>query len=62
MEWFSWAFENWDTLAQGLLAVVGGFSLLATLTPNEADNKVLDMVYKLINTLGANFGKAKNGQ
>ena len=39
---------------------MGGFSVLATMTPNSADNKVVDMVMRIVNFLGANVGKAKN--
>ena len=51
---------NWDTLVQGLLMVVGGFALLATLTANKSDDKVVSWVLKAVNFLGANWGKSKN--
>jgi len=41
-------------------SVVGSFALIATLTPNETDDKVVNILLKVINFLGANFGKAKN--
>ena len=41
-------------------SVVGAFSLIATQTANTADNKVANILLKLINFLGANFGKAAN--
>lgn len=40
---------------------IGIAAAIATLTPNEADNKVVDGLLKIINVLGANVGKAKNG-
>lgn len=43
-----------------ILAAVGGFAMVATATPNESDNKLVDKVYKFINVLGANVGKAAN--
>ena len=52
--------ENWDTIGEIALQVVGIAALVATLTPTENDNKVINLISKLIHTLGANFGKAKN--
>lgn len=52
--------ENWDNIAAIALQVVGIAALVATMTPNEADNKIVDSISKIINLLGANFGKAKN--
>ena len=43
-----------------LIQVVGAFSLVAILTPNTSDNAIADFLFKLVNTLGANFGNAKN--
>jgi len=42
------------------LAIVGGFALLATKTPNKVDDRILQVVLDVINFLGANLGKAKN--
>ena len=42
------------------LAVFGGFSILAAITPNEADNKKVQAILNAINTLGMNVLKAKN--
>ena len=42
------------------LAVFGGFSILAAITPNEADNKKVQAILTAINTLGINILKAKN--
>ena len=33
---------------------------VATVTPNTSDNKVFDVLYKLINKLALNFGKSTN--
>ncbi len=60
MEWITWIGDNWEVLFQIVTSVVGAFALLATLTPNETDNKVMDIVVKAVNFIGANFGKAKN--
>ena len=42
------------------LAVFGGFSILAAIKPNEADNKKVQAILTAINTLGMNVLKAKN--
>ena len=42
------------------LAVFGGFSILAAITPNEADNKKVQAILTAINALGMNILKAKN--
>lgn len=41
-------------------SVVGTLALLATITPTTSDNELVAMLSKVINFLGANFGKAKN--
>lgn len=50
---------NWLVLAS---SIVGLFSVIATMTPNTADNRVADFLLRLINVLGANVGKAKNNE
>ena len=42
------------------LTVLGGFSVLAALTPNESDNKALKIILTTINAFGMNVLKAKN--
>ena len=52
-----------DFLVQWLpivTSVVGSFALIAALTPNKVDDKILQLIMDLINFLGANLGKAKN--
>lgn len=49
-----------NNIAQ-ILQVVGGFAAIATLTPNKADDKIVQMVLDAINTFGGNFGNSKNG-
>ncbi len=43
-----------------LLQIVGAFAVLATMTPNKTDDKIVQVVLDLVNFLGANTGKAKN--
>tara|TARA_Y100001963_G_C6681504_1_gene400071 strand:- start:674 stop:856 length:183 start_codon:yes stop_codon:yes gene_type:complete len=52
--------ENWSDILSAVTSIVGGFAILATLTPNDSDNKFFDALMKAINTLGGNFGNAKN--
>ena len=39
---------------------VGTFALIATITPNKSDDKIVDMILKVVNFLGGNLGKARN--
>ncbi|HIA11716.1 MAG TPA: hypothetical protein EYN69_06545 [Flavobacteriales bacterium] len=43
-----------------VVQVVGAFALIAALTPNSSDNSIADFLLRLVNTLGANLGKAAN--
>ena len=52
--------ENWDNIGAIALQVIGIAALVATMTTNKTDNKIVDALSKIINLLGANFGKAKN--
>jgi len=60
MEWIStvinWFITNLETVLQG----VGAFAILATLTPNKTDDKIVQWILTAVNFLGANLGKAKN--
>jgi len=57
-----WLAGNIDWLLESVLMVVGGFAVLATQTPNQTDDKILQTILSLINFLGANVGKAKNSE
>jgi len=48
-------------LIPAILQIVGGFAVIATLTPNTADDRILKFILDIVNFLGANIGKAKNG-
>ncbi len=56
MELMGWLSANWAVVLSG----VGFFSLVATVTPNTADDEIMAKILKAINFLGANLGKAKN--
>lgn len=58
---FDWLTQdNIENVLVVATSVIGTAAVIATMTPNEADNKVVDLLLKAINFLGANFGKAKN--
>jgi len=56
-----WVLGNTGNILDIILRVVGIFSVIATMTPNESDNKIADSLMKFINLLGGNFWKASNG-
>ena len=45
-----------------VIQTVGVFALVASKTANKSDDKIVDMILKVINFLGANFDKAKNSE
>jgi len=49
-----------NALIENAMIVVGAFATIATITPNKADDKIINLFLKAINFLGANFGKSKN--
>ena len=51
---------NWDTLLAIALQVCGAFALVATMTANRSDNAIADALLRLVNFLGANFGRSRN--
>jgi len=55
-----WIFENSSSLIDIALKIVGSFAVIASLTPNVTDNKIADVLLRIINTLGFNIGNAKN--
>lgn len=42
------------------LAVLGVASTVATMTPNKADDWIVQMLLNVVNVIGMNVGKAKN--
>lgn len=53
--------ENGPTILQLLTSFVGSFAIIATLTPNDADNRIVQVLLTIINKFGGNMGKASNG-
>ena len=60
MEWLTnaggWLVSNIETV----LSIVGFFALVATKTPNKADDKIVQLVLDGVNFLAGNVGKSKN--
>lgn len=47
-----WVTTNIGTVFTGVLMILGGFSVIAKLTPTQADDKIIDAILKVIHTLG----------
>ena len=60
MDIFQWITANWEQVIVAMSSIVGGFSIIATMTPNKTDNAIVDKMMRFVNFMGANFGKAKN--
>ena len=56
-----WLLANAGAVFQILTGIVGVAAVVATLTPNESDNEVIQKILDFVNLLGANFGNARNG-
>ena len=60
MQWLNDVLNFFQSYAEIIFAIIGVFSLIATKTPNKADDKIVQTILDLVNFLGMNFGKAKN--
>ena len=60
-EMISYVMENYMQIISAVGGIVGGFAVIASMTPNKSDDRVVQMILDMVNFLGANFGKAKNG-
>ena len=52
--------SNWQAWLAAATSVVGSAAIVATLTPNKSDDKIVQKILSIINFIGANVGKAKN--
>ena len=52
--------ERAPELLEAAMKIIGGFAVLATMTKNQTDNKVLNYILRAINFFGANLGRARN--
>jgi|TARA_R110000744_G_scaffold94771_1_gene183143 hypothetical protein len=55
-----WIIGNTGSILDIILQLVGAFSIISTMTPNDADNRIADNLLKFINLVGGNFGKSTN--
>tara|TARA_Y100000114_G_scaffold41456_1_gene36911 strand:+ start:550 stop:741 length:192 start_codon:yes stop_codon:yes gene_type:complete len=59
-EAFTWLSENKGEVIGILTGIVTVASLVATMTPNESDNKWVARANKVVSWLALNIGKAKS--
>lgn len=57
MQWLS---ENWLQFGGVITAVVAACSAVAAITPTPADDKFFSKIYRIIDLLAINVGKAKD--
>ena len=43
-----------------IVQIIGAFAVIATLTKNKSDDKIVQMLLDVVNFLGGNLGKSKN--
>ena len=60
-EMVSYVMENYMQMLSAVGGIVGGFAVIAQMTQNKSDDRIVQMILDVVNFLGANFGKAKNG-
>ena len=48
----AWVTANGGQIVVALLSILGGFSIIAKMTPTQADDKIVDAILKVIQTLG----------
>ena len=41
-------------------SIVGSFAVIATMTSNKTDDRIIQVILDVINFLAGNFGKSKN--
>jgi|TARA_R110000823_G_scaffold255151_1_gene377265 hypothetical protein len=51
---------NWQAWIAVATSIVGSAALVATLTPNKSDDRIVQWILDIVNFVGANVGKAKN--
>jgi hypothetical protein len=52
--------SNWQAWFTVATSIIGTAALVATLTPNKADDRIVQWLLDIVNFVGANIGKAKN--
>jgi len=51
---------NWQSWFAVATSIIGTAALIATLTPNKADDHIVQWLLDIVNFVGANVGKARN--
>jgi len=51
---------NWQSWFAVATSIIGTAALIATLTPNKADDRIVQWLLDIVNFVGANVGKARN--
>jgi site-specific recombinase len=51
---------NWQAWLAAATSIIGSAAIIATLTPNKSDDRIVQWLWDIINFVGANVGKAKN--
>lgn len=54
MESLNFVTSNYGAIISGLLAIIGGFSILAKLTPTPKDDEILAKAVKVLDFLALN--------
>ena len=62
MEFITNLIASLPTFLDAALQIVGGFAVISMWTPNKSDDKIVDIILKVLNFMGANAGKARNAE
>ena len=54
--------NNYVAILSAVASIVGGFAVIASMTPNKSADRIVQMILDVVNFLGANFGKASNNK
>lgn len=53
---------NYVGIISAAASIVGGFAVIASMTPNKSDDRIVQIILDVVNFFGANFGKASNNK
>jgi hypothetical protein len=53
-EYITWILANYGTIITGLLAIVGGFSVIAKLTPTPKDDAIIAKIVAVLDFVAMN--------
>ena len=61
MDVITWIAEfNWGSIANILFQIVGLASMVSAITPNKADDRIVQLLIDGLNALGMNIGTSRN--